>query len=334
MKDKKRIRSLEPIRKQRTIQQNEMLMRRKIFNVFYQTILADLINIIKQDKTIHIKNSQNVLFDAIKKNQIYYKNNKFYGSFNSKIIIELKKLGAVYDVSDQSYFLLHVKLPFNLKQTLQHQVQRNTLVINQIGNKLDQLGSNMQNVAFLAPIFLKIISNLDKQITHNVLKVKKTDLAEINLRHKQAIAERYTQNMELYIKDFTTEAITKLRNNIQQKISSGVLYKDLVQDIQHTYNLAKNKAEFLSGQEIRLLTAVYQSERYKMNGIKKFKWRHRDTSNPTARPHHVEWDKESRNGKLFDFDNPPKNPITGEPEIPGSAFHCHCFAEVIAETED
>ena len=44
------------------------------------------------------------------------------------------------------------------------------------------------------------------------------------------------------------------------------------------------------------------------------------------RPYHVEW-----NGQEFDLNNPPRNPITGEGELPSEPFNCHCWKQMIVD---
>ncbi len=277
MKSRKSIRLLEPIRKQRAIEIAELTIRKKIFQIFYKVLLKDIIDIVKQDTSVKdIKNSvaSNPLLVAIKNNQISYRNNKFYGKFNASIIKELKAIGAVFSAIDHSYFLMLPSLPSNVKQAIMRQDQNNITIVNKLESTLDTLPQRAEeihkniNLAALVPLFLKIVSNLDKQVTSNIRTAKKTaDTLDKDLQRR--LAEQYTNNMALYIQNFTSEEITKFRTNLIQKVKDGAMPGDLMKDIQHTYNVSKNKAEFLAGQEVRLLTSVYQSERYKSSGINK-----------------------------------------------------------------
>jgi uncharacterized protein with gpF-like domain len=69
-------------------------------------------------------------------------------------------------------------------------------------------------------------------------------------------------------------------------------------------------------------------ERAKAAGIRKFRWLHSSASAEPRRKH-VE-----ANGKIYEYDNPPRIGDKGEPVLPGYAVNCRCVAVPILEWGD
>ncbi len=76
-------------------QQQENVFAKEILELFRSTLFEPILYILKEDKvkTPTLKNSINILIDAIKRQQIQYVGNRFIGSFNSQISKELRALG-------------------------------------------------------------------------------------------------------------------------------------------------------------------------------------------------------------------------------------------------
>lgn len=147
----------------------------------------------------------------------------------------------------------------------------------------------------------------------------------------EAFKQNYLKSIETKIKGLSDEQVLNIRTRIMKNVELAKRNNGISQLLQEQYGIAKKKADLIARQESQNIIIKYEEEKFNSIGIYKFKWRHPFPDRPTSRSHHVEWHKQSLAGKIFDSRNPPKNPKTGEPEMPGSEPNCHCVAIWIQE---
>jgi len=281
-------------------------------------------NIIK--KSIDFKyNENNLIKEALLKGQIQFNNNNFSGNFNIRLVAELKKLGANYDKKTGNYNISLINLPYDIQSTIaisQNKFrQLNENILEYIDGLNDEKITNSLDVIDFNQSYTKIIGNLENQF-----KITSDGIIDYNINQKIAdnLAIDYTNNLNLYIRNFTDENIFNLREKVYQNTFDGYRAEKLIDIIKSNYNVSQNKAKFLARQETNLLTAKFRQERYTDSGVNKYKWR--------IRGFHTRPDHERLNNKIFTWDNPPiTNRETGERNHPGEDYNCFCLAIPIVE---
>ena len=166
--------------------------------------------------------------------------------------------------------------------------------------------------------FDDVIKNIDKQFEGSI-KLANIAFSDITETAKLAIAKEWSNNLKLFVKKFTDEQITELRQLVQRNFEVGFRAKNLEQILTKKFNISKNKAKFLARQETSLVSANYAKQRYKSAGINNYIW-------STAQDERVRSDHKSLNGKEFSFDDPPiTDKDTGARNNPGIDYGCRCF---------
>jgi SPP1 gp7 family putative phage head morphogenesis protein len=141
---------------------------------------------------------------------------------------------------------------------------------------------------------------------------------------KSQITKDYSENLKLYIKNFTDEQIIKLRTEVENNVYVGFRAEKLKKIILERYEVTNNKAKFLARQETSLLTSKYRELRYQQSGIRKYQW-------STSHDSRVRHDHKELDGKIFSFDDPPVVNDRGDKKNPGEDFNCRCLAIPIIE---
>jgi SPP1 gp7 family putative phage head morphogenesis protein len=306
---------LEPIQEDLYLVKDVELAIEWVLNTILIKPLLDII-----DKQQPIKtNSVNYLKEAIESNLITYNpaTKKFTGSLSASITTSLKKLGATFD--GDGFVLENKPLPRELEQAYFTTQRQNELVRQQINNALNsnELQSILNNISF-TNVYHKLLDNVDKQFATNardVVSIKPVYTPAI----KNYIAENYSNNLKLYIKDFTEDKIVALRKHLEPLILENGYRSSVIQEyIEKSFDVNKSKAKFLARQESSLLTTSYTEARYQENGITSFIWS--SSGDSRTRPEH-----KLLNGKEFSFSNPPIIDVrTGQRGLPGEAFGCRC----------
>ncbi len=300
------------------------IIEKNIQIFFDELFYKPIFDIIK--KSIDFKyNENNLIKEALLKGQIQFNNNNFSGNFNIRLVAELKKLGANYDKRTGNYNISLINLPYDIQSTIaisQNKFrQLNENILEYIDGLNDEKITNSLDVIDFNQSYTKIIGNLENQF-----KITSDGIIDYNINQKIAdnLAIDYTNNLNLYIRNFTDENIFNLREKVYQNTFDGYRAEKLIDIIKSNYNVSQNKAKFLARQETNLLTAKFRQERYTDSGVNKYKWR--------IRGFHTRPDHERLNNKIFTWDNPPiTNRETGERNHPGEDYNCFCLAIPIVE---
>ena len=285
-----------------------------LVSVLYRPIL-DII-----EKTVnpkHYINASSALLEAIRTQQVQYSGGRFIGKFNAKISKELKSMGAKWSDKSKSWILPFNKIPMDVRQVQGQVFYKFKKMNEEIQEYLKSFNIDTHLVRLdFVPDYTKVIKGTEKEyqaIARAVnIPVIMTDEAT------RIIAEKYSTNMKLYIKDWSAQNVIKLRNKVQKNFNEGCRASNLIDVIQKNYGVSKNKAKFLARQETSLLTAEYTVQRYKDLGSKRWKW---STSHDSSvRPLHKALD-----GQVFTYEAPPViDDRTGQKGFPRQAFGCRC----------
>ena len=122
------------------------------------------------------------------------------------------------------------------------------------------------------------------------------------------------------MKEWSKEAIAKLRGDITVNVVKGFRAQRMVDQIQADAGVTKRKAQFLARQETSLLVSKFREERYKDVGLVEYEW-------STGGDERVRKDHKDLDGRIFRYDSPPiVDRATGRRGNPGEDFNCRCIA--------
>jgi len=291
-----------------------------------QVLLKPILDVLEQYKPQAKQNSIDYLQDAINKGLIMYdaNNKRFTGSFNASIASSLRKLGADFD--GDGFVIQQYSLPSSLQTAITQARQKNEFISQKIieAFSTQQMQTLLKNISF-ENVYTQFINDLDKQMMQNAEDVISIQPV-YNTKIKKQIAEAYSNNLKLYIKDFTDDKIVALRQYLQPLILENGYRSEVLQEyLTKSFNVNKAKAKFLARQESSLLMTSYTEARYQSEGIKKFIWS--SSGDSRVRPEH-----KLLNGKEFSFnDLPIIDSKTGERGLPGQAFGCRCRMKPVVD---
>ena len=284
-----------------------------------QVLLQPILDVLQEYKPKTKQNSTDYLQDAINKGLITYDaiEGRFTGSFSASITSSLRKLGAEFD--GDGFVIKQYQLPSVLQTIITQARQRNEFISQKIIEAFSssQMQKILSNISF-ANVYTQFLEDIDKQMIQNAGDVIAIQPV-YNTKIKKQIAEAYSNNLKLYIKDFTDDKIVALRQYLQPLILENGYRSEVLQEyLTKSFNVNKAKAKFLARQESSLLMTSYTEARYQSEGIREFVWS--SSGDSRVRPEH-----KLLNGKKFSFNNLPViDSKTGERGLPGQAFGCRC----------
>lgn len=291
-------------------------LNKAILYVLYKTIFMPLKEALRTSKTALLENAElTPLEKSLKKGDIVYKDSYFTGKFNASISSELLKLGAIYQ-SNLGFFIPTFNIPDSIlsiatkyNDNLNSNYTRTLQAIDGITKQ------KIDNTSFANKIE-SILNGLDKSIEASMKDI--AVMPTLSNTIKKNIAKEYSENLKLYIKDFTDNEILKLRSETQELFLKGRRKSELFSLIKDRYNVSVNKAKFLATQEMSLLQSNFTAERYKDAGVEKIQWTRTTAKKPD--PYHA-----SLVGKIFSLnDLPIIDEKTGQRGLPGERYNCQC----------
>ena len=282
----------------------------------YKTVFLPIKKTLNITKSSILENQKlTALEEALKKGTIIYKDNLFKGKFNAQIVQELNSLRATY-LGKEGFFLtpenlqpntLNIARAYNLNTNVEKanilrtftEISTTSTLQKTITSKIEQIVGNLDNSIQASIKGIAIVPNLSKQ-------------------QKRKIAEDYTNNLDLYIKNFIDNEVITLRKNVNELFLKGYRRSKLMQEIKNRYGVSKRKAKFLAKQEMNLLQASFTESRYIDAGVQKFQWTRTTAKKPD--PYH-----KTLIGKVFSLDNKPIiNEKTGQRGLPKQRYGCSC----------
>lgn len=263
--------------------------------------------------------AQNPLVKAILTGRVQYTGKHFQGKFSAEISREIKKLGGVFEPHRKQWRLDREKLPPQVSLAIGTASGKIGRLKEKIGKHLDQLNELIDKDPKFTfeQAFEKAIKSLGKKFEEGIEGI--VQAPEFTPEMIKSLAEKYSTNMNLYIKGWTKESIVRLRDRVLINTFEGNRAENLVSNLEHDFQVSYNKAKFLARQETSLLMSQYREDRYKSVGVQKYKWS--TSGDARVRPYH-----KRLNGQIFDWDNPPVVDNKGHRAHPGQDFGCRCIA--------
>lgn len=297
-------------------------------DIFKREIYAPLMEILNEPPS-KLQNSMSDVIAAIRRGTLYFSRGQFKGQFSAKISAELKRQGAKWDYKNKSYRIPKVDLSMGLRQAVSASEVALSDTIKKIDKRVQQILPDEVAASFKGqPYFDSALHKTDDELRSSMKAItvqpKLTDV------QRAKIAEDYTNNMRLFIRDFTQEQIKSLRKEIEANVFKGARRESMVKSIQDSYDVSANKAKFLARQETSLMMTTFKETRYKQAGVNRYKW-HSVTGSALhpVRPAHKALADLSKKGDTFSWDDPPITTEPGEPvrrNNPGQDYNCRCFA--------
>lgn len=276
-----------------------------------------------------IQNSLDDLLNAIKSGRIYFINGKFKGRFNSTLSRELRKIGAEWDRKQGSFSIPQSKLTTDVKMAISLSEAQFQWKIAKIMKKLETFSPKVISEKLQATsIFDSVLFKTEKKFEKSIKNI--SIAPEVTPEQRLRISEEYTNNLQLYIRNFTEKETVELRNNIAETAYSGNRYESVIGKIQQSYGVSQRKARFLARQETSLLMTKYKQTRYESAGINEYKWQcvnnPKDTRPGEHVPGNVRYYHAKNNGKIFRWSEGAIINAKGEKKNPGQDYNCRCVA--------
>jgi SPP1 gp7 family putative phage head morphogenesis protein len=298
-------------------------LEKEILEFFSINIFAPIVAEMRKSKNV-LFNAKTTIESAIKSGRIQFADGIFKGDFNSSLTKEFRSLGMKFDKRINGYRKDLGNLPISIQVAIS---QTESAYVAMADNMIKSIESINYDEALaelnLSSAFDKVIKSVDKDFTKTVSSVIGVSI-DLTENQKERIAEEFSENLKLYIKDFADEQVLILRKDVEDAVFAGIRAEELQKTIVSRFGVSESKAKFLAKQEISLLTSKYKQAKYEDVGVRKYKW---SISNVRTRPDH-----KTLNGKVFSFDDPPiTNQDTGARNNPGEDFGCNCVAIPIVE---
>ena len=302
-------------------------MEERIKRVFRKLLYYPLLKDLGFSKGVIENAALSPLQIALQTGQIVFKRGRFTGTFGSQISKELRNLGARWDRSTKSYLINFDSLPTDVKQSIRVSEQKFLEKISKVDDTLSKiLPEEIARSVKTADLFDRAIFKTDRGVAESTKSI--AVLPQLSKESRKAISTKWSNNMELWIQDFTRSEIKELRQRVAEKAFQGARYEEIAKVIEESYGVSSRKAKFLASQETRLMVTTLKEARYTEAGINEYRWRCvAGSPNHPVRPSHKILD-----GKIFSWNDPPITTAANEPQRknnPGQDYNCRCYAQPI-----
>lgn len=326
---------LRPIRE--TVSDYEQI-EEEIRRVFRREIYLPLMRLLKWP-TATLQNAKakedaktQAIRSALGSGRIAYGRGRFSGRFSADISRELKALGAKWDTKTSTWTISASSLPYDVRATIGASESRYSEMLRRVDRQLEAvLPDELASKVKVSELLDRAIHKVEKDFQASVKGIRVAPTISPEARKK--IADEWANNLQLYIKDFTTKETQELRDCVSVSTYEGNRYEGLMREIQKSYGVSARKAKFLARQETGLLMAKFKEARYQEAGIDEYHWYHVEgTAEHPVRPMHRKLgDAKERDGskKVYRFSDPPVVDDQGHRKNPGQDYNCRCYARPV-----
>lgn len=311
------IKLLKPIRES---SEDFEALEKEILDLLRREIYLPLIKLLNVPRRT-IQNEDDEIARAIQSGKLVFYRGKFTGKLNGVLTKQLKIIGATWDKKQQAFTMPQNDLPMNVKQAIQMSQARFDEKIGKASKYLkDLVPEEISEKLNASNFFDKAIFKTNQKLEETVKNITVTP--QLTPEHRKRIADEYSENMKLYVKDFTEKEIKSLRQKVMEHAGQGIRHEALAADIEDSFGVSERKAKFLARQETSLLMTKFKQIRYEDAGVKRYIWRavKGTTAHPT-RPMH-----KSLDGTEHAWSDPPVDDPNGSRHNPGQNYNCRCVA--------
>lgn len=273
-----------------------------------------------------LQNSLNDVLYAIRDGRITYYRGRFTGNFTATTSRELLRLGAQWNYKFNSWDIPRSQLPVEISAQIDVALSSLGRMVARVDARLAQiLPENIADKLQIKKIFDTTLWKTEAKILDTIKGV--TIAPTWTKEQRSRIATEYTENLDLYIRQFADEEILELRKLMEANTTGGYRYETMIDIIQKRYDVSQNKAKFLARQETNLLTTKFKELRYTDAGLPEYKW----GCVVGSKGHEVRPMHKALENKIFRWDTPPITAPTGARNNPGQDFNCRCYARPVVK---
>lgn len=170
-------------------------------------------------------------------------------------------------------------------------------------------------------------NQLNRQLSSLIGETISLDVVGSEAWLASAAAEFVNENVAL-IKSIPDTFFPDLERTLTREVADGARFEELASHLEARYNVTAAKAQLIARDQIGKYNGDLNRVRQVDLGVTKFMWRTmgdervRDDKDAGPGLGHVE-----RNGKVFDWADPPDG------ETPGEPIQCRCYAEPVLTEE-
>ncbi|MDE2019625.1 MAG: minor capsid protein [Patescibacteria group bacterium] len=280
-------------------------------------VLHNVLN--ASDEHMSMRKARNIISEGIRIGKFHYKDGEFTGDFDSESSAAMRLLGGEKQGKEARWRLepagpiaeaiawrgeLAEAITQSLLMTLR-QIER----ANEISRyEIDASGSIEA-------------ANESLQKSLEAVAVKKQMSAE----QEKFLRETYTENMNLYIKNFTKERVVALREKIEELYAKGDRIEAIADILADEMGIERRRADFLASNESRLMAVHYRQSSVAELGLTRYRWDAR--MDAKTRPDHA-----ALNGKILKYSEPPiADTERGLRANAGILWNCRCVDMTIIE---
>lgn len=293
------------------------LIEKVINDIFATAIYRPLAKLLKVNLEL-----QNAVGDplaaAVAAGRIEYDGGIFSGSFNAATSKRLKQIGGVFDRRSGTWMVPKANVPASVSLAAAQADARYKAISDGIIKVLDGIDIDKSlRDSGLKGGFYQTVTGMNDDFLETVRGV--AIAPELTPKVREIVAEEWSNNMSLYVKDWAEQNIMAMREKVRANAFVGQRAQNLVNTIRDNYGVSTRKAKFLARQETSLLMSKLREQRYKEIGLHKYKWSTSHDERVRERHKHL-------NGKVFDWSTPPIVDDKGNRAHPGEDFNCRCIA--------
>lgn len=285
----------------------------------YYLIYKPLLNILEGIDNSRQSAKQDALISAFKSRKIYYEDGYIYGTFSSTISKGLIGVGGKYNKTKKAFKISLSAFPQDIRSAIAHSGVEDSA-------RIEALKKETKSLKFLPIPRFSFQSVIDKTLQDLGVQFKKVTPKSIEIPlelddyARNRITEDYTDNINTFVDNWSSEAVERLRLKVEEQTVQGFRADKMAAIIQSEYGITKKRAKFIARQETSLLVSKYRQVRYEQAGINQYRW-------STSQDERVRKDHRDLNNRIFSWDSPPiVDKATGRKAHPGEDFMCRCVA--------
>lgn len=127
---------------------------------------------------------------------------------------------------------------------------------------------------------------------------------------------QFVQSNISLITDIPDVLLRSIERDVLSGFQAGKSSRDIESSIQHRLGVSRNRAKLIARDQVQTLNGQVTALRHKRMGVRRFTWR-------TSGDERVRQEHETRDGQVYEYDNPPDG------ELPGEPVNCRCYAEPV-----
>ncbi len=295
-------------------------MERQLKAIFKLIVFDPVLEVIAAATAQRVNAREDALRSALQSGRVQYSDGTFSGEFQAAIGRYLRSLGATFDARAKIYRLAPSKVPSWISAEAGLYSVRARAAHTQIKKTLGYIQASLDQAIDRHTV--KAGDTVD-QISGSFREVAKALRLSPTLsdESRDLLRQDYTDNMKLWIRNWSEEMIADLRGVVDTNAVQGYRFDKLIDAIQNRYSVSTSKAKFLARQETALFMSKFRQFRFKEAGVTRYRWL-------TSNDERVRETHRELNGTVHSYDSPPYV-APGRKANPGEDYNCRCVDEPI-----